>query len=121
MGMEERGKWLAVCEAMAECKISVILEAARDSIDGGVIVTDIDDVLDHIGYSAAIRQAAQGGDQEANFRPKTAPNAHDNNTLDKGTAWDQAAQGTCKENLQVAAQTVEVCEWERNADIHRRF
>lgn len=52
------------------------------------------------GIAATIRQAAQGGDQKANLRPKTPSNEHDNNTLGKGTAWDQAAQGANHEQAE---------------------
>lgn len=40
--------WRKFCQAIDECKISVILENADDSIDGGVIVTSADDVLEYI-------------------------------------------------------------------------
>ena len=41
-------KWLAFCRALDEGRIAVILEGASDSIDGDVIVTDIDEVLEYI-------------------------------------------------------------------------
>lgn len=43
-------KWRALCEAVDEGKLSLILEKATTLIDGGEIVTDIDSALEHIGY-----------------------------------------------------------------------
>jgi len=45
---ESDENWLAFCRALDEGRIAVVLEGASDSIDGGVIVTDIDEVLEHI-------------------------------------------------------------------------
>lgn len=48
---EARGcaeKWHSLCIAVDEGDISMILEGATETIDGGEIVTSIDDVLDHI-------------------------------------------------------------------------
>jgi hypothetical protein len=41
--------WRTVCRAIDEGVVSVILENADTSIDGGEIVTNIDEVIEHIG------------------------------------------------------------------------
>lgn len=40
--------WELLCRAIDEGEISIIHENADSSIDGGVIVTDIDTVIEHI-------------------------------------------------------------------------
>lgn len=40
--------WEKFCDALEDGRISVILEDASDTIDGGVIVTDIGDIIDHL-------------------------------------------------------------------------
>ncbi len=46
--MSDSELWHLLCIAMDEGRISVILENSIDTIDGGVVVTEIDDVIEHL-------------------------------------------------------------------------
>ena len=46
--MSDSELWKLFCISINEGKISVILEGTNNTIDGGEIVTEVDDVIDHI-------------------------------------------------------------------------
>lgn len=45
---EMAANYQKICEALDMGLISIILERATDSIDGGLVVCDIDEVLEYI-------------------------------------------------------------------------